>query len=247
MRRAARRSADCHDTYHEDKRRRTAYRRAVVLSVFERFPNRVCKSRSSATREQRAKSIEKDRILVTRTTSQPGRRRSKRTAPVRRVRPVDVARAFHRAATRDAMQAVAHRAAAGPTAVARRASAPYDISRAVPACHRQLDAAVPARVSSRRAFRRGGSRRGAVSVSAAHFEAVQAISDLAAGVGLPCTVRPPSTARRAQSRRRDRGSRRVHRRFRRRADRRRAPLSADLRFRVRTPPPAFHDTDPKLR
>ena len=71
MRRAARRSADCHDTYHEDKRRRTAYRRAVVLFVFERFPNRVCKSRSSATREQRAKSIEKDRILVTRTGHNP--------------------------------------------------------------------------------------------------------------------------------------------------------------------------------
>ena len=62
------------------------------------------------------------------------------------------------------------------------------------------DAAVPARVSSRRAFRRGGSRRGAVSVNAAHFEAVQAISDLAAGVGLPCTVRPPPTARRTQPR-----------------------------------------------
>ena len=122
------------------------------------------------------------------------------------------------------MQAVTYRAAAGPTAVARHASAPSDTSRAVPGCHRQLNAAVPARVSSRRAFRRGGSRRGAVSVSAAHFEAVQAISDLAAGVGLPCTVRPPSTARRAQSRRRDRGSRRVPRRFRRRADRRRGPL-----------------------
>jgi hypothetical protein len=98
------------------------------------------------------------------------------------------------------MQAVTHRAAAGPTAVARRASAPSDIARAVPGCHRQLDAAVPARVSSRRAFRRGGSRRGAVSVNAAHFEAVQAISDLAAGVGLPCTVRPPPTARRMQPR-----------------------------------------------
>ena len=247
MRRAARRSADCHDTYHEDKRRRTAYRRAVVLFVFERFPNRV--SLFEIERDARAmRQIDREGSdFGDEDGSQPGRGRSKRTAPVRRVRPVDVARAFHRAATRDAMQAVTHRAAAGPTAVARRASAPSDISRAVPACHRQLDAAVPARVSSRRAFRRGGSRRGAVSVSAAHFEAVQAISDLAAGVGLPCTVRPPSTARRAQSRRRDRGSRRVHRRFRRRADRRRAPLSADLRFRVRTPPPAFHDTDPKLR
>ena len=87
------------------------------------------------------------------------------------------------------MQAVTHRAAAGPTAVARHASAPSDTARAVPGCHRQLNAAVPARVSSRRAFKRGGSRRGAVSVRAAHFEAVQAISDLAAGVGLPCTVR----------------------------------------------------------
>ena len=179
--------------------------------------------------------------------SQPGRGRSKRTAPVRRVRPVDVARAFHRAATRDAMQAVTHRAAAGPTAVARRASAPFDIARAVPGCHRQLDAAVPARVSSRRAFRRGGSRRGAVSVNAAHFEAVQAISDLAAGVGLPCTVRPPSTARRAQSRRRDRGSRRVPRRFRRRADRRRGPLFLLTSASASARPPAFHDTDPKLR
>jgi hypothetical protein len=99
-------------------------------------------------------------ILMTRTsepTKSPTRQvdahspRSTHSSGRRRVR------AFHRTVIRDAMQAVTHRAAAGPTAVARRASSPSDIARAVPGCHRQLDAAVPARVSSRRAFRRGGT------------------------------------------------------------------------------------------
>jgi hypothetical protein len=102
-----------------------------------------------------------------------------------------------------------HRAAAGPTVVARSANAPSNIKRVVPRCHRQLDGAVTARVSSKRAFKRGGNVRGPVSVNAAHYEAMQAISDIAAGVGLPCTVRavPSSRTGPTESRRRDRDRR----------------------------------------
>ena len=194
---------------HFSLRARTKVERRIILHAgsTDRPPcdcaSQTCTVETSHPRDrQPAKSVTKDCDFDDEDVRarNPRRGRLTRTAPVRRIRPVDVARAFPRTVIRDAMQAVTHRAAAGPTAVARRASAPSDIARAVPGCHRQLDAAVPARVSSRRAFRRGGSRRGAVSVNAAHFEAVQAISDLAAGVGLPCTVRPPPTARRTQPR-----------------------------------------------
>ena len=59
-------------------------------------------------------------------------------------------------------------------------------------CHRQRDAAVATRVVARRAATRATPRGSSLAVRAAHYEAAQVISDLAAGVGLPCTVRPPA-------------------------------------------------------
>ena len=59
-------------------------------------------------------------------------------------------------------------------------------------CHRQRDTAVATRVVARRAATRATPRGSSLAVRAAHYEAAQVISDLAAGVGLPCTVRPPA-------------------------------------------------------
>ena len=59
-------------------------------------------------------------------------------------------------------------------------------------CQRQRDAAVATRVVARRAATRATPRGSSLVVRAAHYEAAQVISDLAAGVGLPCTVRPPT-------------------------------------------------------